>query len=355
MTFLKKLDINLRRTGKLYMGCCPIHGGDNYSAINLYPEGDKVPGLWRCNTRHCEWVFKDTIIGFVRGVLSHKYLHWQRGDNDKRHIQPFDKVISWLCKFLDTKLEDIQIDEKQIERHKFAAQIDSFTKVVEHKKGLNRQQIRKLLEIPAQYYLSRGYSQEILDRYDVGLCVEPNKEMYGRVVVPIYNEQYQYMIACTGRSVYDLCAECKLYHNPKIACPPSTESRKYTKWHHSGNTGSILYNWWNAATHIQESGIAVLVEGPGDVWRLEEAGIHNAVAMFGVNLTEDQEILLEKSGAMKVIIIRDNDPTGEIAAKELIKQLRSYNTQIYTPQVKDVGEMKIEDIKQEILPLCQKR
>jgi DNA primase len=96
-----------------------------------------------------------------------------------------------------------------------------------------------------------------------------------------------------------------------------------------------------------------LVEGPGDVWRLEEAGIQNSVAMFGVNLTDEQAILLECSGAMTVVLAEDNDAAGEIAINELKDQLRGYNLKVYKPSAKDVGEMTIADLRKELVPLCQ--
>src|SRR5436305_12542055 len=66
----EKLEIDLRRSGKMYIGCWPIQLGDNYSAINLYPEGDKTRGIRRCNTHQCHNVFQKTIIGFAGEVLS---------------------------------------------------------------------------------------------------------------------------------------------------------------------------------------------------------------------------------------------------------------------------------------------
>lgn len=57
-------------SGNMISMSCPIHGGDNDSALNLYHEGDSYRGNWKCRTHQCEQVFKSSIIGFIRGCLS---------------------------------------------------------------------------------------------------------------------------------------------------------------------------------------------------------------------------------------------------------------------------------------------
>jgi 5S rRNA maturation endonuclease (ribonuclease M5) len=346
----EKLDIDLRRSGKMYIGCCPVHCGDNYSALNLYPEGYTSPGIWRCNTRHCERVFEKTIIGFVRGVLSQRYFGWSC-DTPKENVAPFEKVLDWLCKFVEKDWNVIQIDERTVEINKFANQIQTFNQLTTKNSGAPRSVVRKHLQIPASYYIERGYRPDTLDYFDVGLCITTGKEMFGRVVVPFYDDNGKLMVGCTARSIFSQCNACGLYHNPESHCPDRSHSKWHSKWRHNGNTGSVLYNWWNAKSHIKDSACAVLVEGPGDVWRLHEAGVENAVAMFGSDLTDEQQIILERSGAMKLYIVRDNDAAGEIAESKLREQLcRSYKLRFIVPSAKDVGEMTVEQVKQEIVP-----
>jgi 5S rRNA maturation endonuclease (ribonuclease M5) len=345
----EKLEVDLRRTGKMYIGCCSIHQGDNYSALNLYPEGERVPGIWRCNTRQCHTVFQPTIIGFARGVLSQKYFGWTP-DRPKDGIAPFNKVITWLCKLVRKNWNDITVDEEVIERSRFANQIQAFKEITMQKTGVTRSMLRKHLEIPAEYYLKRGYSQEILDNFDVGLCQRPGKELYGRVVVPIYDESGEQAVAFTGRSIFEKCDKCGCYHNPTEGCPDKGNRKNYSKWKHSGDSGSTLYNWWGARQSIRAKSHAVLVEGPGDVWRLREAGVDNVVGMLGAQLTDEQQILLERSGAMKLTLIRDNDAAGEMSEKKLREELsRSYKIKVLIPSAKDVGEMSVEKVKQEIV------
>lgn len=346
-----ELEVRTHRSGNKCIGYCPVHGGDNFGALNLYPEGDTVPGIWKCRTHHCEKFFKKTILGFVRGVLSHRKYGWTK-EGDK--MVTFEETIKWLCDFIKQDINDIKIDKNEVERRQFAAQVNNLTKGGTRNDGVSRHTVKDNLQIPAGYYINRGYSPDVLARYDVGLCNKQGREMEGRVVVPIYDNNNM-MIGCTGRSIYPQCKACKCYHNG-TPCPAEHQKWLYSKWRNSKNfnTGSCLYNYWNAKKYIQETGVVILVEGPGDVWRLEEAGIHNSVALFGCELTDEQSILLESSGAMSVIILLDNDDAGREAIREIKATLsRFYNIHIPEINAKDIGEMSVDKVRQDIVPVIE--
>lgn len=354
-----ELGISLSRGGNKLIGRCPIHGGDNHAAFNIYPDGHTVPGFWLCRTHFCEKVFKKTIIGFVRGVLSNQKYGWVKtGDREVS----FKDTIDWLCKFIGQDLNDIKVDVAEYERRKFVSNVNSLNKGKDGKsQGVTRSIVKNHLDIPAKYFIERGYSPHILSAYDVGLCDKQGREMYNRVVVPVYDKD-SLMIGCTGRSIYNQCNDCKSYHGSGTVCPADEVKWMFSKWKHSKdfNTGSYLYNYWKAMKSIRDTGVVCLVEGPADLWRLEECGIHNSVAIFGCELSDEQQILLEKTGAMSVILLLDNDEPGRSAVKEMTKKLsRCYD--IYSPKYSthDVGEMNCEQIQNEIVPIiksvCAKR
>ena len=91
------------------------------------------------------------------------------------------------------------------------------------------------------------------------------------------------------------------------------------KWLNSKgfNSGACLYNYWNAKDHISETSTAILVEGQGDVWRLDEAGIYNVVGMFGCSLGGQQRLILERSGALKLVVMTDADEAGQKARDKI--------------------------------------
>lgn len=342
---------DLKQNGKMFVGNCPIHDGDNITAFNIYPEGDRYRGNWKCRTHNCEKVFKSSIIGFVRGVLSNKKHGWSKqGDA----TVSFQETIELIEAFLDDKVDDIKINKSEIEKAKFANIINNITGPSDKSaKTIKRNQVRKILQIPSEYFISRGFSKEILDRYDVGLCTNKNKEMFGRVVVPIYDNDYKYLVGCTARSVWEKCAKCGSHHDALAHCPTDIDKWKYSKWKHNYEFKSqnYLYNFWFAKQHILESTKVILVESPGNVWRLEEAGIHNSVAMFGSSLSDRQKIILDGSGAMHIIVLTDNDEAGDKAA-EAIKQKCKNTYKVTRIQITkpDIAEMTIKEIESEIKP-----
>lgn len=351
---LSHFDLDYKHSGRMITMCCPIHGGDNPSAINLYPEGDNYRGNWKCRTHGCEEYFKGSIIGFVRGVLSNKLLNWEKNGDP---AIPFDDAVKFLSEFTNKDLKNIHVSHSDRNKRTFTSLMNYVgAEEQTNNNKISRDQVIKTLEIPSSYFLDRNYTSEILNKYDVGLCTNPTKAMYNRVVVPIYDNEYKYMIGCSGRSIFEKC-DCGYFHNPKDSCPDKENAWKFSKWKHSANFKSqnCLYNLWFAKKHILESGVAIIVESPGNVWRLEEAGIHNSVAVFGANMTDRQKILLDSSGAMSLVILTDNDEAGRKASQQMEEKCKN-TYRIYIPKFsgKDIGDMSIDQINNEIKPILEK-
>jgi DNA primase len=110
-----------------------------------------------------------------------------------------------------------------------------------------------------------------------------------------------------------------------------------------------LYNFWFAKEHILETGSVILVESPGNVWKLEENGIHNSVGLFGCSLSDRQKLILDSSGAMNIIILTDNDDAGKKAAEQIQNKCsKTYNILIPKISKNDIGEMTSDEITIEI-------
>lgn len=342
---IEKLELNLKCDEFGCTGTCPIHMGDNPRALNLYRTGHTHPGYWQCLTKHCEKIFQPTIIGFIRGVLSRKN-GWQSRE-DK--AVSFPETLKWCCELVGQKIDELKINPAEIEKRKFAAGISKMATKTAAGAGLTRQQIRQRLQIPAEYFIKRGWSKEILDHYDIGLCNNSKLPFYNRIVVPVYDNQHKSSIGFIARSIYDKCDKCDYYHDNNSNCPSQKiEQDRSTKWLNSRgfNRESYLYNFWSAKDYIEDSNTVCICEGPGDIWRLEEAGIKCGVAMFGTALTDRQQVLLETSGAMKILLLTDNDEPGHLAAEDIQRKLfRSFK--IIRPKfdAHDIGEMKIGDVQ----------
>ena len=110
-----------------------------------------------------------------------------------------------------------------------------------------------------------------------------------------------------------------------------------------------LYNFWFAKKQILESHTVLIVESPGNVWKLEENNIHNSVAIFGSSLSDMQKMILDSSGAMNIVILTDNDEAGKKAAQQ-IKNKCQNTYRIFIPQISkpDIGDMTTQEIDTEI-------
>ena len=350
-SLLDHFDLDYKSNGKMMSMCCPIHGGDNPSAISLYYTGDNYRGNWKCRTHNCEKIFKGSIIGFIRGIISAKKYKWEKS-GDK--FCSFKEAVDFASKFLNKDLNTIKISGSEKNKKTFAALVGYIHNEKEKQtKSIKRESIVKSLSIPAQYFIDRRYSSEILRKYDVGLCEKSGKEMSARVVVPIYDNDYQYMVGCSGRSVFEQCKRCGSYHNPNQSCPEENQRWIYSKWRHSKDFKSQnhLYNFWFAKEHIMSSATAIIVESPGNVWRLEENGIHNSVAIFGSSMSDRQKVLLDSSGAMNLVVLTDNDEAGKKASEQIIKKCnRTYNLYNINMSHNDVASMSTQEILSEIVP-----
>jgi len=347
---LDLFEIEYRSNNKMISMACPIHGGDNISAVNLYPEGDTYRGNWKCRTHGCEKIFKGSVLGFLRGIISHQKYKWEK-NGDK--ACSFDEAIDFALAFIKKDISHIKISKVEKDKRLFTSVVNyiNTTPKENSTKFPTRNQVRNSLIRPAEYYINRNYSLDTLDKYDVGVCNKPDKEMYNRVVVPIYDNDYKYMIGCSGRSLFDKCNNCDCYHDSNNVCPDEEKRWQNPKWKHSANFKSqnCLYNFWFAKENIKATATALIVESPGNVWRLEENGIHNSVAMFGSSLSDRQKIILDSSGAMTLVILTDNDEAGRKAAEQIKNKCKNtYRIFVPTISANDVGEMSCEQINTEI-------
>ena len=220
--------------------------------------------------------------------------------------------------------------------------LDTFTRSVERNTiAIERSELLSKLAIPSKYYIGRDYTPEVLSMFDIGECLASNQPMSGRVVVPLYDEDNNY-VGCSGRAI-------KEHLNPKWL---------YGK----GFKKNILYGLNLAKEAIINTGTVVIVEGQGDVWRAFEAGLNMTVGMFGTNLTDDQLILLERSGAINMVVLTDYDDAGIKAAKKIQEKCGRrfnyirpeltpwFNERKIPMQQRDIGVMSIQNIKTEIYP-----
>jgi DNA primase len=210
----------------------------------------------------------------------------------------------------------------------------------------SEEELKKFLKIPSLYYVKRGFSKEILKRYNVGFCDNPNSAMYMRSAIPVLDKQGKNIVGIVGRSVFSQCPKCQSYHGVKRDCPEEEWKRAiYSKWKNGVgfNSSQHLYNFWNAKNYFKDT--AIIVEGQSDVWRLEEAGIKTSVGMFGCVLKPLQIEMLKEQGITKVIAPFDMDEAGQKGLENLKEKNVFEVIEIKLP-TKDVGELSIKQVKE---------
>ena len=328
---------------------CFIHGGDNPTALNLYYNAD-IRVHYKCRTHQCEEIFGSSLISLIRGGLSRTRYKWKvKGDKEAS----FNETVEFLLDITKQDFGKIDSNKSSLDgdKLKFSSLINNFTMPEKQKEGINADLYRSKVEIPATYYLQRGYSIEVLDKYDVGTCKRPKRSLYQRAVVPIYDDSGEMIIGFSGRSIHPECSKCKHYHDPEKKC------HFFPKWKHTAGfqKENCLYNYWYAKDHVLKSGVIILVESPGNVWRLEEAGIHNSVAIFGAHLSTNQKKIIDSSGAFSIVCLLDNDEAGTKGAKKIYEQC-SKMYRVYFPKFKenDIGDMGVDVVTNDIKPLISK-
>ncbi len=308
---LESLGVDFQETNNRYFFACPIHLSDNYSSLTIYKSGQ-----WRCFTQGCHTSYPKGIVGFVMGL--------RRCDRES--------AIS-IC---SSALNLPRTQPKRIYTPKRPIYVD-------------RSKILPLVNPQIEFYLRRGYSEDILKKYDVFICKKKYNLLYGRIVFPIYNEEANIAVGFVGRTMKGKCELCNKFHQRDCPCPIQPfEKMRAEKWLNSSgfSRNNHLFNYWFAKEFSEEFGV-ILVEGQGDVLKLEMAGIHNSMGIFGTELTQSQINLLDKSGATRIYIATDDDRAGINANAKITKQLAGrFDLINMTPPEKDFGDMTVDEIKQ---------
>ena len=316
---LDSLDIQYKRHDKYFIGKCPVHSGHNPTSWRMYTENDRYDYCgWCCFSSNCHKDCGNSPYGLVRGVNN---VEWRAS-------------VDYVLELYKIDPNSITITTDAIDKAKFNKQINILgKKPIKCQSRITRADVRQRLVIPAEFYIRKGFDKKILDEYDIGLCLDKTKFMKNRVVVPIYDDNHQYLFGCTGRTVID-----------------DYEIKGFTKWLHSSgfNPKNTLFNWWMC----KDAQSIIIVESVGNALKLIQGGQQNVVAIFGTSLSDQQQIVLECSKIRNVYLALDNDKAGESSSKKIKKQLSRlfnvYELPIEYYGYEDIGAMTHEAIQRNI-------
>ena len=316
----QKLEIEHENFGNNIYCKCPIHeSSDNPRAVSYSIDRQ----IWKCWTRDCQNEYNNDIFGFIRGALSTK-----TGED-----VDFKQVLKWSCELLNIKSDYKKTDKTQ----KKEVTEDDLDKIVKIFNKKEKKYVSKNIElkcdaqIPSEYFVARGFNKKTLKYFGVGDCHERGT-LHERAIIPIHNEDGQEVVGAIGRSI-------KEYKNPKFLIYPKGFDKRY-----------YLYNYHRAIKRAEETSCLFILEGQGDVWKMYEAGVTNAVSLFGKTISEQHESRLAKLAITNLVILMDNDQPGREARVKIKRQLgRMYKLIFPKLSNKDVGDMSSKKIKSDIL------
>jgi len=335
---LNSFDIDYEIFDDNYHCKCPIHeASDNDKAVSI-----SIPKRsWRCWTRGCHEQYGTDIFGFVSGILS------------RRQVKEatFSDALRYICGVYNVGGDFARVNTTTTTPNPNQDFCD-IVKVFHENRTHNNLSIRSGgdggLQLhtgyirtnssvdlrPSDYFLRRGYSESVLQTFGVTDCYDKQSPFYLRSTIPVEN--------LNGTQIGVIARATKDWILPKYIFTKGIVKSLY------------LYNYHRAIEKAQELGALFICEGQGDVWRLWEAGVHNAVGIFGKEISSEQKTLLLNSGITTIVVVTDNDQAGRESKIKIQRELNRYFTVKFPRfKTKDIGMMSVARVNSDILTQVQ--
>lgn len=327
---------------------CIIHDGKTGSSFSYSLDKKQ----WRCYSSNCH-NGNPFISGLVKKCLS---------KNENREVS-FNESVEWICSFLGITASHSNINDEKIKINKLVKEArlrdtiikqEAITKIepfpVERLNG-NVQ--------PSPYFLKMGFSERILRKYNVGLCLDPRKPMNLRSYFPILNEDGTMVIGVTGRIIYDKCDYCPKFHEKGLCPKDNPKVKSYPKWLHWGfHKNNVLFNQNFALSSIEKTKSIIVTEGAKDILWMSEHDINNCVPLLGLFASNYHIKRFMDMGVNTVVLAFNRDKHGQEATESLKEQMGVYFNLIdVSPLIgshKDIAEIPSSEMINEFAPFVRK-
>jgi len=329
--------VQLRRTGRNWVGLCPFHG-EKTPSFNVREE----TGRYKCfgcdasgdvftfvqQIEHVDFIGSVEFLAAKAGIQLNYTSTGQSKDRArrKRLIEGMETAVEWYHQRLLTApdarpardyLRSRGIDGEIARQFRIGWAPDEWDALASQ----------------------AGVEEKVLD--DVGLAFRNRRNrmqdaLRGRVVFPIMNDGGD-PVAVGGRILPGSADPAKYKNSPET--PIYTKSR-------------VLYglNW--AKGEIVRQNLAVVCEGYTDVIGFHRSGVPTAVATCGTAFTEEHVKLLKRYTS-RVVLAFDADAAGQGAAERFYEWERKYDIEVSVAKLlggKDPGDLAQSD--PESLPLA---
>ena len=302
----------LKKNGSHYWGLCPFHKEKTPSfsvnpALGIYKcfgcgeGGDAISFIMKTQNKD----FMEVITELAERFGLEMPKNVQKNEGTKTLKEEMVRACSKAVEFYNLRL----LKDKSPET----------THVIEYltKRGITQEIIEKYsLGLAPKAYSTfykkykSDFTDEVLEK--AGLVIKTREGEYidrfrNRIIIPIQNEFGDY-VAFGARAI-------EPEQQPKYL--NSSDSLIYNK-------SKLLYGLYHAKDAIKEDDSVILMEGYFDVISAQAHGIKNAVASCGTSLTADHIKLLSRyTPSRRIYLSFDTDSAGQKATKrnaELIKE-----------------------------------
>jgi len=305
--------VSLSKKGKSYFGLCPFHN-EKTPSFSVEPER-KIFNCFSCGEKGNAIGFlqKTENLSFIEAIenladranVSIDFTQYKKENPNKKFLDINQDAANFYKLYLSSTKQGIVAKEYLKNRGISDEVIDKFDI------GLSSNEFDLLYKT----LIEKGHL--VSDLHDLGLVKESEKEtIYDlfreRIIFPIVNEHGS-VVGFSGRTYVD-----KKDGSPKYINSPQTIV--FTK-------SNVLYNMNNAINEIKKNNRVVLFEGYMDVIAAYRANVKESVASMGTSLTVDQVRLMKKF-TNNVTICYDGDPAGVEATERAIKLFEQAHMEI---------------------------
>jgi len=311
--------VQLRRSGKNYVGFCPFHANSRTPAFVVFPES----GTWRCFGQCNEG---GDIFRFVM----------------KKEGWDFPETLRHLAEKAGVVLQPMT-PERQAE----AEEHERLYALLEEAVTFFRYHLTQTpAGAPALAYLQkRGLTPETMERFGLGYAPESWDSLLRHFTQKGYTQDELIQVGLVTErdsgGVYDRFRHRITIPIRDIAGKPVgfgariLNPEDQPKFLNSPQTvlfdkGRLLYGLDAARKAIRAQDQVVIVEGYLDVIALHQAGFENVVSPMGTALTEDQLRLLKRV-TRRMVMALDPDAAGQRATLrglEIARQTMDHATEL---------------------------
>lgn len=310
---------------------CPIHKGMHNNFRIKYTDAFGTPTFrWNCFSHLCEKDTSSDIFGFIQSMNGCS----------------FYESIRFLMDFVGLTVTDVSsgMSREQIrsrnELTRICAELERLNgsqidMTMTRNPFLNEDFVRRSLERRNMYFKNRGFSDNVLDIFEVGHCAPPDSawsyaQCKSRAVIPIRDENLR-LVGISGRAETEV----------------KDGDSKYRILSGSDKEGN-LYGLCYSRPYILQRGTVVIVEGFADLWKCWMAGIKNVVAIMGKDITDRQLFKLVKYATSAFMCFDYDNGRNEENVIKTQKRLSYFMSvrHAFISENNDIGGSSVDEVKE---------